>query len=362
MKLATLSTGDSVYRYYKSIVIEFAGPRQVLSTSVHNGGIQRQLQAVFNQDCNPGAGLACTLKAPTYEEHLRIIAAELGLDPARSSGMSTAASMDNVAIEAATYRELTVTALVTAGIDVNGGRVGDVAHHYLPIDKDTLRKPGTINMIVVIDADLPPGTLAKALITCTEAKVAALQELLAGSNYSQGVATGSGTDSVMVVSNPSSPLYLEDAGQHGKLGELLGKTVKQALKTALYRQTGLDAARQHHVLERLRRFQITQESCWLLYCQTQEETTVSKACFLAALEQVARKEEWVVQTSLYVHLLDQVDWGLLTIDGIQPACRQLLAWAEWPGALLADTPAALMHCWQEALVAGVRKCLQAKQE
>jgi len=37
MKLCTLSTGDIAYRYYKSIVILFGGPRKVLSTSVYNG-------------------------------------------------------------------------------------------------------------------------------------------------------------------------------------------------------------------------------------------------------------------------------------------------------------------------------------
>ena len=37
-KLYTLSTGDEVYRYEKSIVIFFKGRRKVLSTSVFNGG------------------------------------------------------------------------------------------------------------------------------------------------------------------------------------------------------------------------------------------------------------------------------------------------------------------------------------
>ena len=39
----------------------------------------------------------------------------------------TAADMENVSIKSATYSDTTVTAVVTAGIDENGGRVGDPA-------------------------------------------------------------------------------------------------------------------------------------------------------------------------------------------------------------------------------------------
>ena len=38
MKLYTVSTGDTAYRYEKSIVVFFKGARKVLSTSVFNGG------------------------------------------------------------------------------------------------------------------------------------------------------------------------------------------------------------------------------------------------------------------------------------------------------------------------------------
>ena len=81
MKLHTLSTGDPVYRYYKSIVIPFNASRKVLSTSVYNGGYREDLRGIFNHDCNPGNGMPCELRASTYEEHMRIIAAEIGLDP-----------------------------------------------------------------------------------------------------------------------------------------------------------------------------------------------------------------------------------------------------------------------------------------
>lgn len=55
-------------------------------------------------------------------------------------------------------------------------------------DKDKL-PVGTINILLYIDADLSKEALASALVSCTEAKVAAMQELLIASRYSCGIAT-----------------------------------------------------------------------------------------------------------------------------------------------------------------------------
>ncbi len=321
MLLCTLSTGDHAYRYYKSIVILFDAPRKVLSTSILNGGYREDLTSIFNHDCNPGAGMACTLRAPTYEEHMRLVAQEIGLNEDKTSGIATAASMDNVAIGVETYENLTVTAIVTGGVEVNGGRVGDPATYYQPINKEPY-KLGTINIILVIDADLPPGILARALVTCTEAKTAALQELMAGSNYSTGLATGSGTDSTIVVANPASPLYFEGAGKHSKLGELIGRAVKAAVKEALCLQTGLSPKYQHSVLRRLKRYGITEESLWNRYLLREKQ--VVKAKFLHCLYQFEQEDCLVTYTSLYIHLLDQQDWGLLSEDEVREAGQEIM--------------------------------------
>lgn len=323
MKIHTLSTGDLVYRYYKSIIVTFEQPRKVLSTSVQNGGYREDLTAVFNHDCNPGAGMACTLRAPTYEEHLRLVATEVGIDPDTSSGIATAANMNNVAIAAEEYETLTVTALVTGGVEVNGGRVGDPATYFKPVENSKLDKPGTINILLVIDADMPPGTMARAMVTCTEAKTAALQELMVGSNYSQGLATGSGTDGTIVVGNPASPLYLESAGKHSKLGELIGRVVKTAVKEALLKQTGLSPQQQYSVLRRIKRFGIKEEVLWEQYQQDNLEKT-TKPKFLEGLYQLDTHQQLVIYTSLYVHLLDQLSWELLGAEETMKSGNELL--------------------------------------
>lgn len=325
--LCTLANGDAIYRYDKRIVIRFEQPRKVLSTSVLNGGYREDLQAVFNHDCSRGDNTDCTLRAPTYGEHMRLEARDLGLNPDTVTGMGTAAQMENVALITTKYETLTVTAIVTGGVEVNGGRVGDPATYFQPVDKAILPKPGTINIMLVIDADLPPGILARALVTCTEAKTAALQELMAGSNYSTGLATGSGTDQTIVIANPASALYLESAGKHSKLGELIGCTVKQAVKEALLKQTGLSPEMQHSVLRRLKRFGLNAETLWQEYVRNYGNTgrQIEQQQFFDCLYQIDRKQQLVTYTSLYIHLLDQLLWDLLSGEEVRQAGNDLMA-------------------------------------
>jgi adenosylcobinamide hydrolase len=320
-KILTTSMGDAVYRYEKSIVVFFKGHRKVLSTSVYNGGYHEDLTTVFNHDCTVGPGMPCEMLAPTYEGHMRIIAGKIGLDPDKTTGMGTAACMDNAVSVSETYKELTVTAVVTGGIEHNAGRAGDPADYYKPGEKPP--KPGTINILLFLDSDMPEGTITRALVTCTEAKTAAIQELLQGSLYSQGLATGSGTDQTIIVANADSSLYLEGAGKHAKMGELIGRVVKQAVKAALFKQTGLCPASQHHALRRLERFGVSREKLWQAYLE-QQAHPVLKPEFVSRLEQLVTDGEVVTLVSLYAHLLDQYAWELLPAAETAAGCQQLL--------------------------------------
>ncbi len=320
MELARLTTGDVAYRYDKSIVLVFSGSRKVLSTSLYNGGYHEDFEAVFNRDMTQGSGMPCESFAPTYVESMKIVAERLGLAPELTSGMGTAAHMENASIVSRSYKELTVTAIVTGGVETNGGRVGDPASYYKTAEK----KCGTINIMLVIDADLPPGILARALVTCTEAKTAALQELMAPSRYSTGLATGSGTDQTIVVANSESPLFFEGAGKHSKLGELIGLAVMAAVKEALKRQSGLTPAQQHDLLRRLRRFGVTEEALWQRYREEAGADPLIKAQFIAALEKMTAVPALFPLGVLFIHLYDEHLWGLLEKEETWEAAEKLL--------------------------------------
>lgn len=308
------SNGDTLCRYDQSLVLFLKGQRDVLSTSVYNGGIRHDLTALFDHDGKQGAGMPCKMLADTYEKHLRLTAEHLGLDPDHSSGAMTAADMENAAVESLSYQELTVTAAVTAGIETNAGRAGDPASYYEPSDKPV--PLGTIVILLHMNCSMPPGILARALVTCTEAKTAAVQELAEGSRYSCGPATGSGTDQTMIVSDSESPLYMESAGKHSKLGELIGKTVISAVKRGLALQSGLTPEKQHHGVRRMSRFGVTEETLWALW-QTGDFCRTGKPVFLRGADRTARESVWTVSASLTARLLDEKRWGLIS----QPECR-----------------------------------------
>ncbi|MDR0583747.1 MAG: adenosylcobinamide amidohydrolase [Treponema sp.] len=326
MFLRALSGGDEVYRYKKSLVLLFHGKRNTLCTGPHNGGYRENLTAVFNNDCTVGAGMAAELRAPTYAEHIALLASELGLDSGSAAGISTAAQMENVSIVTETRGDASVTALVTGGVEVNGGRAGDPA----PWDEISEREAGhevhgTINILLHIGVNLTEGALARALVTCTEAKTAALQELLAPSRYSSGLATGSGTDGTIIIANAESKWTLNNAGKHSKLGELIGRSVKAAVKEALYLQTGLAPRKQHDVLKRVDRYGITEDSLWDR-CLTRrgEKSPLNRAEFADRSSRLLRGGSLVAYVSLYVHLLDQLSWGLLSAAETAGAAKELL--------------------------------------
>jgi adenosylcobinamide hydrolase len=313
MILHRFKNGDKLSRQDNALIVRFAGRRNVLSTAPDNGGYQENLKYVFNQDCKVNGEKLVPLKAPTYGEHMRLVAEELGLDPDAACGLSTAASMENVSVVTESYSDTTVTAVVTGGIDENGGRAGDPAYWH-ETDGESRSVSGTINIMLFIDAHLSEGTLTRALVTCTEAKTAALQELLAPSLYSTGIATGSGTDGTIIVSNPESPVRLNWAGKHAKLGELIGRTVMRAVKEALYLQTGLGAEQQFNIFSRIGRYGITRDKI------LQECANID----IAKLDELSRRSDLVVFTSLYVHLLDQLQWGLISPSHAQTAAEVLL--------------------------------------
>jgi len=310
---------DQLIRQGKAVIARFAGRRHVLSTAPHLGGYQSDLKWVFNHDCKLDGHDQVVLKAPTYAMHMAMIASELGLDPDLAAGISTAASMDNLSIRTQTFSDTTVTAAVTAGIDVNGGRAGDPADWH---ESDGIFVPatGTINTMLFISANLTGGAMTNALVTCTEAKTAALQELLAPSRFSNGIATGSGTDGTIVVSDAESSVHLTEAGKHSKLGEMIGRTVMAAVKEALFRQTGLCAERQFTIFARMERFGITKDHLRKQALQS----GLTQPQLVEQLAKIDTESSLVVQASLYAHLLDQLRWRLIRPEEALQAARALL--------------------------------------
>lgn len=247
----TLPTGDPVYRYQEAVVVMFGGKRKVLSTGGGNGGYTEHLQSVFNHQSGYGY---CTNPedAPvTYEEYITdFVNNKLGLPLETTTGMATIVSMENVCIEEASYKDLSVTAIATA-----------------------------------------------------------------------------------------SDFELTYAGKHGKLGEMIGITVKAAVKKALGKHMGLTPESQHSIEKRTFRYGLTQEKYWEACAKEHEDlkVPVTEQIFKSNLDSLDKDSCMVAYTSLYIHLMDQLDWGLLESEEVDgPASLLLAAMAEHAG---------VSYCW-----------------
>lgn len=306
--LLELPAGEKVYRQDCSIVVKLPARRRTLTTSWLNGGYREDLECIINNQIPRGVKKGEELEGGNVSAYLSLLAAKLGFDPLKSTGMLTAANMMNVAIVSKGFRGLEVTAIITGGVEINGGRVGDPASYYQE-NGSHFPLNGTINAIILINADLPEYTMSRVIMTATEAKTAALQELMVPSRYSEGIATGSGTDMIAVVSNMASPLKLTDAGKHSKLGELIGKCVIEATKKALEKQSELTPISQRNMLLRLERFGVDEAYCWNVASHMAGDNR--KMCFLKDLRELAVNPLLVAATSAITHLVDEVSWGLL---------------------------------------------------
>jgi adenosylcobinamide amidohydrolase len=328
MKKIILPGGDLLCHDEQATVVEMAGPRRVLSTSFLNGGFREDLRTFFNFSEVYGVpDERCEMRAPTNEGHLRLIAEELGLNPAESAGLSTAAKMKYVQVKSAAFDDFKLTAVATAGIDVSGSRVGDPSAWHEKEGVPVPAEAGTINIILHTDALLTPGAMARALSVCTEAKTAALQEVLAQSCFSTALATGSGTDGIAVISCLDSGVQLANAGSHVKLGEWIGRLVKETVIAALVAENGFDSYARGSLLKRVSRFGISKESLRECYLQQQRPVGATGA-WLEDFEQHFRlindNEELILQVTLYGHLYDLLQWHLADPADVAAEANQLL--------------------------------------
>jgi len=189
-------------------------PLRCLSSSFHGGGYRR-VRHILNARVN------ADYRSDDPSADLSAMAARHGIDDA-FIGLLTAVPLHTARLAVDTAEGITVGALVTAGVG-NASSAG--------ISPPCAPSPGTINIILLIDARLSRAALANALITATEAKCAVLAEL--GVRCADGSpATGTSTDTVTVASTGRGAPQ-PYAGPATTPGWLIGRTVRTAVHEAL---------------------------------------------------------------------------------------------------------------------------------
>lgn len=186
----------------------------VLSSSFFGGGFHH-VRDILN------ANVAEDYCSDDPAGDLRAIAGRLGVGDS-FVGLLTAVPLRKARLACAAEPPLQVGVLATAGVG-NATSAG--------ISLPCPPKPGTINIVVLIDAKLTRSAMLNALITVTEAKSAVLNEL-AIRTPEGGLATGTSTDTVTLAMTGRGPA-LPFAGPATLPGWLIGQAVRQAVRESL---------------------------------------------------------------------------------------------------------------------------------
>jgi adenosylcobinamide hydrolase len=147
--------------------------------------------------------------------------------PTETVSLLTAASVENASVQVSEQKWFRLAVLATAGVG-NATRAGLAGDVYLD------PQIGTINIILIIDGKITSPAMVNAVITATEAKTAALQDLQVQTSLGH-LATGTNTDAIVVAAT-QQPIgnYLHYyAGVSSPLGQEIGLLTYQAVYEAI---------------------------------------------------------------------------------------------------------------------------------
>jgi len=261
MKLETEINSVEAELQENMLILRSKTPMKILSSAVLNGGL-KEGTCIVNVHVSEETGLDMNDKVHMAAgDYLKEKTANLGVPADQIVGIMTAAKMKNVDVATNKFEDITLTAIATAGVHFAATAGDEIASKQSAFSKI---KWGTINIIVLIDGDLTDSCMVNAVSTVAEAKTVALRELDIRSRFSGDVATGTVTDSVVVACTKRGR-KIEYAGAATPIGELIGKSVREAVKKALRNQEKIVSDRP--LLRRLKERGITVENMTTLFSQ-----------------------------------------------------------------------------------------------
>jgi adenosylcobinamide hydrolase len=212
-----------------TLLVSFVEKRWVLST----WDAYKKVSFVANTYQPPALSEVTMMNYQKFEESFPAV---LGIRRSDLSFLSTKANMENLAVCEKSYQDLVVSCLATGGVG-NALRSGVDGANWMEQNGNFVNTVGTINIILLTNVNLSDGAMARAIITATEAKTAALQDMDARSSVSpENQATGTGTDNMIVVSGKELGRQIRYTGGHTKIGELIGVSTKIAVAEAIKKQ------------------------------------------------------------------------------------------------------------------------------
>jgi len=254
--------------------------------------------------------------------------------------MGTAANMNYATVVQRGDEDVTVTAIVTAGVQGNAACAGDPTTWRETPDgcRETTLQSGTINTQLLLDCSVTDGALARAVVTMTEAKTAALQRLAVRSRYSMDGATGTTTDQFCVAApvHLAAPHHFTSTGT--KLGECIGVAVRDATLEAVRWHNGLELSYTRGLFHALGRYGVKEDQ----FVHEIAPHLSERELELLQSNRNAVMYEPMVAAAAYAmaSILDRCRYGVFPASTAQEALRQ-------QAACLAASFAGQLQRWPE---------------
>jgi len=201
----------------RHLLLESAQALAVVSSAPYGGGWLRT-RRIFSSH------VPVDVDCSDPESLLELRAVELGI-PRPFVGLLTAVDLRHAVVLDRTEGGITALVIVTAGL----GNAANAAHPAA--GRPVAVRAGTINTIVLVDAQPKQGALVNAVLTATEAKTFALLETGVHTVGGQP-ATGTSTDAVVIGATMRGSVH-DYAGPATALGALIGATVYEAVSIAV---------------------------------------------------------------------------------------------------------------------------------
>ncbi|MBQ8179770.1 MAG: adenosylcobinamide amidohydrolase [Candidatus Methanomethylophilaceae archaeon] len=190
----TGGTGFTVERTTDRIDIVFeAGRFDALSTSPGTGLV------------GSVAGISVGGAGPTGDGWMR-------LDPHSPVGSTSVTTLSK--------GRNTVTCICSSDMTSGTSRAGDRA--------GTAPGCGT-NVVLIIGADMPVSSMARAAVTLTEAVTTVMQDMTVRASPGSGVSSGSVVQDITVVRDRGSGVFIHGTGKHSYMGEIIGRCARMSL-------------------------------------------------------------------------------------------------------------------------------------
>jgi adenosylcobinamide amidohydrolase len=213
-----------MFKKVDHLLFEYARQLDTFSSAVHGGGFQR-----ISHFVNWQVPLDYASSDPIQLMEHKITEWEYPLK--QTAGLQTAAKIHCASILEEQGDEFRIVCCVTAGVG-NRERAGRKRRTY------SAYQCGTINTFLFIDGRLTEAAMINGIITATEAKAAALQDLQIKVDSGE-FATGTTTDSVVLAASQAEhlPTHLF-AGTATTIGNTIGCLVYEATCEAVRNQGG----------------------------------------------------------------------------------------------------------------------------